>query len=91
MDALDAREIKLQQTSASRLAEFETSLPRLLWKLKADGKGDSPGNVVHTLVRNRKALDMVLLVNTTFCFLQIESILIYWQSSWNHFRNGRNY
>ena len=78
MDASDARELKLQQTSASRLAEFETLLPRLLWKSKADEKGDSSGTVVRTLVRNRKAHELVLLVNATLCFLQFDLILIYW-------------
>ncbi len=62
MDASDDREIKLQRTSASRLVEFETSLPRLLWKSTAHKQAVPPGSVIRTLVQGRKAHDLVLLV-----------------------------
>ncbi len=64
MDASDDRDIKLQRTSASRLAEFETSLPRLLWKSTANKKVVPSGTVIHTLVKSRKAHDLVVLVTT---------------------------
>ena len=76
MDVSDDREIKLQQTSSSRLAEFEVSLPRLLWKSTLNEKAVPLGSNVRTLVKSTKAHDLVLLVSGVLCGLELEKFLI---------------